>query len=143
MACKNRAVKKHGKYRGIQRYLCLNCDKTFSSKRRPNILQNVIFDDYINHRFTLEELANKYAHLRVWIQNRIHSFSPEIYPREGRAITAVVDATFFGKRKDKLGLIVAKDAKKREMIAYNFIATETKEVYRDLLSQIKKLRVSR
>ena len=48
----------------------------------------------------------------------------------------MIDATYFGKRRDKLGLIVAKDVLLKEPVAYNFIATETKEVYRDLLTQI-------
>lgn len=33
-------------------------------------------------------------------------------------------------------MIVAKDAEQKEPIAYNFIETETKEVYRDLIEQI-------
>jgi len=33
-------------------------------------------------------------------------------------------------------LIVAKDVLLKEPIAYNFIVTETKEVYRDLMTQI-------
>jgi len=49
----------------------------------------------------------------------------------------VIDATYFGKRRDKLGLIVAKDVLLKEPIAYNFIATETKEIYQDLIEQIE------
>ena len=48
----------------------------------------------------------------------------------------MIDATYFGRRRDKLGLIVAKDVSLKEPIAYNFIVTETKEVYRDLMTQI-------
>ena len=95
-----------------------------------------IFKDYFYHRFTLEELSKKYHHSRVWIQDKIHHFSPEIKTRKPRAVTVVIDATYFGKRRDKLGLIVAKDVLLKEPIAYNFIVTETKEVYRDLMTQI-------
>ena len=48
----------------------------------------------------------------------------------------MVDATFFGRGSDKFGLIVAKDVEHKEPFAYNFIETETKEVYRDLMQQI-------
>ena len=48
----------------------------------------------------------------------------------------MIDASFFGKRSDKFGLIVAKDVEGKEPIAYNFIETETKEVYRDPIRQI-------
>jgi len=51
-------------------------------------------------------------------------------------MTVLIDATYFGKRKDKTGLIVAKDVHLKEPVAYNFIVTETKDVYGDLLSQI-------
>lgn len=51
-------------------------------------------------------------------------------------MTVVIDATYFGKRKDKLGLIVAKDVILKEPIAYTFIVTETKDVYRDLSTQL-------
>jgi len=85
----------------------------------------------------LGELSKKYAYSREWIQGKIHHFSPEIKTRKPRAVTVVIDATYFGKRKDKLGLIVAKDILKKEPIAYNFIITETKEVYQDLITQIE------
>jgi len=95
-----------------------------------------MFKDYFYHRFTLAELSKKYAYSREWIQGKIHHFSPEIKIRKPRVVTVVIDATYFGKRRDKLGLIVAKDILLKEPIAYNFIVTETKEVYRDLMIQI-------
>ena len=113
------------------------CHKTFSSKRRQNRLLDSIFKDYFYHRFTLDELSKKYSYSRVWIQDKIHHYSPTIQTRNPRAVTVTIDATYFGKRKDKLGLIVAKDVALKEPIAYNFIETETKEVYRDLLAQIQ------
>ena len=59
------------------------------------------------------------------------------YKQETQELSPLLfDATYFGKRRDKLGLIVAKDTVLKEPIAYNFIETETKEVYRDLLAQI-------
>lgn len=95
-----------------------------------------IFQDYFYHRFTLKDLSKKYSHSREWIQERIHHYTPEIKSREPRASTCVIDATFFGKRRDKFGVLVAKDVLRKEPIAYNFIESETKEAYRNLLLQI-------
>ena len=80
----------------------------------------------------------KYGHSRAWTQDTIRHYSPTIQTRNPRAVTVAIDATYFGKRRDKLGLIVAKDIALKEPIAYNFIETETKEVYRDLLAQIQE-----
>ena len=120
--------KKIGKRAEIQRYLYINCNKTFSSKRRPNKLKEVIFKYYFEDRYTLTDLSKKYSHSREWIQDKIHKFNPQIKIRNPREITAVIDATFFGKREDKFGLIVAKDVKEKEPIAYNFIEQETNKV---------------
>ena len=81
----------------IQRYYCTNCNKSFSSKRRPGKLQKAIFNDYFNHRYILQELSIKYNHSREWIQDKIYQFTPDIYERKARDITAVIDATFFCK----------------------------------------------
>jgi len=48
-----------------------------------------------------------------------------------------MDATWFGKRQDKMGLLVAKDTVNKEPIGYNFIHRETKEVYKALWEQLK------
>jgi len=52
-------------------------------------------------------------------------------------VTLAIDATYFGKRRDKFGLLVAKDIIHKEPIAYNFIEIETKEAYKNLIMQIE------
>ena len=46
-----------------------------------------------------------------------------------------MDATFFGRRVDKFGLIIAKDVERKEAVSYHFIQSE-------LLSEYKKLKLS-
>jgi len=121
----------------VQRYLCTQCNKTFSSKRRPNRLTQSIVKDYFFHRYTLTNLSKKYGYSREWLQDKIHNFNPKLNSIKPREVTLVIDATFFGKKKDKFGLIVAKDTELKIPIAYNFIETETKEVYTNLIEQIK------
>ena len=60
------------------------------------------------YRYTLSQLSKKYSHSRQWIQEKIHTFIPNINQREGYKVTVVIDATFFGKGYDKFGLIIAK-----------------------------------
>ena len=49
----------------------------------------------------------------------------------------VLDATFFGKREDKFGLIIAKDIHTREAVSYHFIESETNEEYSALKKDIE------
>lgn len=92
--------------------------------------------DYFFKRMTLKQLSQKYGYSREWIQAKIHRFTPQLHETTPKHTTVVIDASFFGKRKDKLGLIVAKDAHTSLPIAYNFIETESKEVYLDLMKQM-------
>ena len=59
-----------------------------------------------------------------------------IKQRTPREVILVMDATFFGKRIDKFGLIVAKDTKTLEPISYHFIHTESIAEYSRLKSSI-------
>ena len=54
-------TKKNGKLGGIQRYKCTDCNKNFSSKKRPEKLQKIIFKDCFEHKQTL----NSYSKMRL------------------------------------------------------------------------------
>jgi len=49
----------------------------------------------------------------------------------------VLDATFFGKRVDKFGLIIAKDIHTKEAVSYHFIESETNKEYIALRQDIE------
>jgi len=48
-----------------------------------------------------------------------------------------LDATFFGRREDKFGLIIAKDIHYKEAVSYHFIESETNEEYKILRKEIE------
>ena len=48
-----------------------------------------------------------------------------------------MDATFFGKRKDKFGVLVAKDVKTSQVIAYQFIRTEQIDSYQQIVKSLQ------
>lgn len=83
----------------------------------------------------MDELAAKYHYSRQWIQEKIHTYQPQIKQRVPREVILVLDATFFGKRIDKFGLIIAKDVITLEPVSYHFITTESIQEY-------KRLRIS-
>ena len=120
---------KNAHHRKIRKYLCLNCKHSFSSKRRPDNLQQIIFKEYFYHRQTATELAAKHHKSERWIREKIHHYQPIVKPRKGRDVVLVLDATFFGKRKDKFGLMIAKDIHTKEAVSYHFIVSETNKEY--------------
>jgi len=50
-----------------------------------------------------------------------------------------MDASFFGKRQDKFGLIVAKDVRTGMPVSYHFIQHETLEEYQKLREDIEAI----
>ncbi len=98
-----------GKRRDIQRYKCQSCNHWFSSKRRPDKLHQVIFNEYFYHKQTLKQLSDKYKRSIPWIRKQIFEYEPPFHTYTPRAVTVVADATFFGRRRDKFGVLVFKD----------------------------------
>jgi len=56
-----------------------------------------------------------------------------------RAITLVCDATFYAKRKDKLGTLVFFDSTQKEVLLWKHIQSETVKEYKDLKQQLENL----
>ena len=61
-----------------------------------------------------------------------------IQERTPKDVVLVLDATFFGKRKDKFGLLIAKDIHLKEAVSYHFIESETNREYITLRSDIEQ-----
>ncbi len=130
-------MKKNGHHRGIQKYFCLECKSSFSSSRRPERLRKALFEEYFYHRTTLKELSQKYGRSRAWVQREIHAYEPERHEPSISRTTLIVDATFFGKRPDQFGLLVAKNAITGSVLSYRFTQRESKEEYRLLRGDIE------
>lgn len=117
----------------------MSCNANFSSKRRPNKLQEIIFKKYIYKRQTLSDLAEEYKKSSRWIQKQVFEYEPEIIIHKPREIILVCDATFYGKRKDKLGTLVFKDDITKEILLSKHIESELSADYKLLLNQLLKL----
>ena len=53
-----------------------------------------------------------------------------------RAVNLVCDATFYGKRKDKLGTLVFKDVESKEILIWKHIESETIKDYKYLKEEL-------
>ena len=56
-----------------------------------------------------------------------------------RAVNLVCDATFYGKRKDKLGTLVFKDVESKEILIWKHIESETIKDYKYLKEELLEL----
>ena len=61
---------------------------------------------------------------------------PIVKTKKPREVVVALDATFFGKRVDKFGLIIAKDIHEGSPVSYHFITTESLLEYQILLRDI-------
>ena len=98
-----------------------------------------IFKKYIYKRQTLSDLAEEYKKSSRWIQKQIFEYEREIKHHKPRAIVLVCDATFYGKRKDKLGTLDFKYAITKEILLSKHIESELSADYIQLLHQLLKL----
>ena len=81
-------------------------------------------------------MARKYNKSERWIRNKIHAYQPTVTIKKPKEVVLALDATFFGKRTDKFGLIIAKDVHLHKPVSYHFIATESLHEYKVLLFNI-------
>ena len=90
-------------------------------------------------RQTLSDLAEEYKRNPRWVQKQIFEYEPEIRIHKPRVIVLVCDATFYGKRRDKLGTLVFKDNITKEILLTKHIESELSSDYKLLLNQLLKL----
>lgn len=136
MFCGAYRVIKKGIRRGLTRYFCKACRKSFSSSRRPKKKDKKIWKRYIWNKQTKNQLASDYhvgeKKITV-ILDRYELFKKVHRPRE---IIAVIDATYFGRKN---GVLVARDPNKKENLYCCEIANETKEDYRKARMYLEEL----
>ena len=66
-------------------------------------------------------------------------YDVDIKVHNPRAVNLICDATFYGKRKDKLGTLVFKDNKSKEILIWKHIQSETVQDYRYLKQELVEL----
>lgn len=87
-------------------------------------------------RQTLQDLSDKYQRSLPWIKKQIFEYEPFEKVHNPREVILVCDATFYGKRKDKLGTLVYKDADSKEILIWKHIQSEKIDDYKYLLQEL-------
>jgi hypothetical protein len=88
-----------------------------------------LYLNYILGKQTLAQLSAQFNISKPTLQKYFDRLELPRFNPNPREIILVLDATYFGQKKDKDGLLVGKDWLTKEIIYYEFIKTETKEVF--------------
>lgn len=105
-----------------QRYFCKDCQSYFQSVSRPEKLEQIIFEKYVNKRQTLTDLASEYGRSINWVRAKINSakaLKKEVKPD---GYTFVADATFFERTE---GYLIYRIPKIKKNIYFNTIMYES------------------
>ncbi len=81
-------------------------------------------------------LAEDYHRSIPWIRKQIFEYEPVEKIHNPRAVVIVCDATFYGKKKDKLGTLVFKDILSKEVLIWKHVQSELTKDYKQLLQRL-------
>lgn len=125
--CNGLKVVKRGTQNGLQTYWCRTCGKRFRSERKKKV--NTIKDIFNNLSFrkqTVRELKEIHNLDKKTISSYIHRYEVKKKIHNPRGIYLVVDATYFGKRKEgtSWGVILFRDYLQKENLWWKFVKGE-------------------
>ena len=125
--CRGTKIIKKGKENGIQRYLCKICGCKFRNKRRKeNNLVEEIFNKFVFNKQTIREIKEEYHLDKKTVVRYLKKYTNKDKLHTPREIYLVVDATYFGKRKNgtSWGVILFRDSLKKENLWWKFVDQE-------------------
>lgn len=117
---------KKGQRRGLTRYHCQQCHKSFSSRRRPQTTQQKVWQKYVWHKQTKPQLQGELLIGRKKLDRLLDCYDvpPKIhYPRP---VVVVMDATYFSRQE---GILVVRDPNQKENLHVHELVSETKVEY--------------
>ena len=70
------------------------------------------------------------------MRKQIFEYEPPYHTYDPKAVTVIADATFFGKKRDKFGVLVLKDSISNEILIWKHIETEQIKDYKYLIDKL-------
>lgn len=120
-------MKKYGKVRGKQRFQCLLCGRQFIPKKDRTALRKQLWKEYVWHRQTLTQLADRYGRTVQWVQRQLDAAPVSSIPQPSQRIVAVTDTTFFGRG---YGILVVRCPRLKKNVHVHEVRLETPAEYR-------------
>lgn len=104
----------------------MQCGKKFAAKIDRTALRQKLWREYIWHRQTLSQLAQRYKRSIPWIQSQLDRAIPNSNPDQPQRIIAITDATYFGRG---CGILVIRCPRLKRNLHFHEIKSETPEEY--------------
>ncbi len=117
---------------GVQTWSCNDCGRRFQNQRREKThLEKEIWNEYVFEKQTLRELKEKHHQDKRTLKKVLNQYQAPKKTHEPRAINLIVDALYFGERKEDKSwcAVVFRDPKRKENLWWNFAKSETTGIY--------------
>lgn len=132
--CNSSEVKKNGIRKGAQFYRCKSCNKQFVANRN-RLSYTIIWQEYLESKQTLSEIATKY-HLSMSTIQRMLRKQALVWSQPsliGLSGYVHIDATYWGRN---WGMLLAIDNATGQVLYMAFIKHETTQSYIDAVEAI-------
>jgi hypothetical protein len=141
--CGSSKVIKRGEQDGVQTYFCKKCKHRFRNERRgDNSLIETVWNEFVFHKQTIGEIVGRYGLDKKTIHKYLNEFKiTKKLDHKPRKVYLVVDATYFGKRRDgtSWGVILFRDAEEKENLWWKFVKHESQLDYLEGKIYLEKL----
>lgn len=100
-----------------------------------------MWKDYVFHKQTVRELSETSGKDKRTIRALLCSYTPPQKVHHPRSVHLVVDATYFGERKEGTSwcVVVARDHEHGEDLVWRFASTESTSVYASIRNELEDL----
>ena len=114
-------VIRKGIRRGVQRYRCTHCKMNFQNVHRKQRMQTSLWNQYVWHRQTIPQLAERYHKSTRWIRQQLDHAPLRTFHLYPQPIIGIADVTFWGRG---YGVIVFRSWDLKQNLYWTEVATE-------------------
>jgi hypothetical protein len=108
---------KRGHTKGLQRWYCKTCGRTFVGHHR--LKDEAVNIRYAKGNLTVEDLASEYGVSTRTIYRKLTKTYKEMLPwKQGRSVVVLMDTTYWGRN---FGVVLMKDSIQGDVLWYKFI----------------------
>lgn len=131
--CGSRITKRNGHSKGVQRYKCYICKRTFVGGNR--LISKDVWDEYTKGKQTYEQLGSKHCCSTKTIQRKIDSVVLEQKKCFESVANVLIDTTYFGRT---FGVMVFKNSLSGEILLKYYVKVETNNQYYKGIEEIAR-----